>query len=167
MLIEAPSQILGGTHRDRKIKIKLEVDTDPPIDFQTETRYLLNPIPFSVRAYSLPCLFAGKMHALLFRTWARRVKGRDWYDWVWYVAKGVPLDLKHLSARMRQTGDWAGQETLSEDRLRDLLGTAIDALDVESARQDVLPFLKDSTGVAVWSREFFLQVAERTAVYGG
>ncbi len=167
MVIGAPANVLGGVHRNQILKIKVEVDADPPSDFDTETRFLLQPIPFAVRAYSLPCLFAGKMHALLFRKWKRRVKGRDWYDWVWYVAKGVPLDVKHLSSRMRQTGEWTGPGTLSEERVRDLLSASIDALDVAAARDDVSRFVKDATGVAVWSREFFLQVAERMAVRHG
>ena len=86
------------------LKIKIEVDTDPPPGFDTETRFLLQPIPFSVRAFSLPDMFAGKMHAVLCRGWKGRVKGRDWYDLVWYVANHPQLHLKHLEQRMIQSG---------------------------------------------------------------
>ncbi len=164
MVVEAPADVLGGLHRNQVLKIKVEVDTDPPPDFETETKFLLQPIPFAVRTYALPSLFAGKMHALLFRKWGRRVKGRDWYDLVWYVAKQVPLDLRHLSARMRQTGHWDSPETIREDEFRMRLAESVRDLDVAAARADVEPFVKYPDSVAVWSAEFFQQVAERVAV---
>lgn len=164
MVIEAPETILGGVHRNQILKIKVEVDTNPPPGFGTETRFLLEPIPFAVRTYTLPSLFAGKMHALLFRKWGRRVKGRDWYDFVWYAAKGIPLDLRHLSARMRQTGHWNSADAVSESGFRSLLMGRIAELNVEAARTDVEPFLKNPDSVAVWSQAFFKQVAERIAV---
>ncbi|HPA41388.1 MAG TPA: nucleotidyl transferase AbiEii/AbiGii toxin family protein, partial [Candidatus Hydrogenedentes bacterium] len=77
----------GGIHAREILKIKLEVDTDPPPGFATESRTVLLPVPFAVRVYTLPDLFAGKMHALLCRKWGGRVKGRDWYDFVWYAAR--------------------------------------------------------------------------------
>jgi predicted nucleotidyltransferase component of viral defense system len=164
LLIEVPESVVGGLHRTQLLRIKVEVDTRPPLDFLTEMKFLLEPIPFSVRLYTLPSLFAGKMHALLFRRWGCRVKGRDWYDFVWYTAKRVPLDLKHLSARMRQTGHWDDEEDLPEETFRRLLMERIQSLDVRAARADVEPFLKDSSRVAVWSTVFFEQLAERVVM---
>ncbi|MDO8942607.1 MAG: nucleotidyl transferase AbiEii/AbiGii toxin family protein, partial [Desulfobacterales bacterium] len=142
-------------------KIKLEVDTDPPPGFSTQSRYLLQPIPFAVRVYVLPDLFAGKMHALLCRRWKGRVKGRDWYDLVWYAANHPELHLAHLEGRMRQSGHWKGEEALSAEAFRSALGEAIDALDVEKARKEVAPFIKDQSSLALWSRDFFRDVAGR------
>lgn len=164
LLIEAPESVVGGVHRNQVLRIKIEVDTHPPPDFTTESTFLFQPIPFAVRTYTLPCLFSGKMHALLFRKWGRRVKGRDWYDWVWYVGKGIPMDLKHLSARMRQTGDWNSDRPMKETEFRRLIGESIQNLDVKAALADVEPFLKNPDTVAVWSKEFFMHVAEKTTV---
>lgn len=161
ILIEAPESVVGGLHRDQLLRIKVEIDTDPPADFGTEAKFLLQPIPFSVRSYTLPSLFAGKMHALLFRKWGRRVKGRDWYDLVWYVARGIPIDLKHLSARMRQTGQWEQDTPLSEADFKDLFTERVQALDVDLAVADVAPFLKDHTSTEVWSTAFFSDIAQR------
>ena len=108
LVIEAGEQLAGQVSAGQVLKVKIEVDTDPPTGFTTSTRYLLQPIPFAVRSYSLPDLFAGKMHALLFRKWKNRVKGRDWYDFVWYAADHPQLNLAHLEQRMRQTGHWSG-----------------------------------------------------------
>ena len=85
LLIEAPQSVVGSIHKGQLLRIKLEVDRDPPQKFAVESKYLLLPVPFAVRTFELPSLFAGKMHALLFRKWGARVKGRDWYDFVWYV----------------------------------------------------------------------------------
>ena len=160
VVIQPATQTLG-IHSNQVLRIKLEVDTDPPPGFQVESRYLLQPIPFSVRVYRLPDLFAGKMHALLCRRWGNRVKGRDWYDLVWYVGLGAPLGLKHLEARMRQSGDFSGSEALSSQRLSRLLIDAIRELDVDKAREEVMRFLSDPGSVSLWSRDFFEEIVVR------
>ena len=137
------------------IKIKLEVDRDPPAGFSTESRYLLLPIPFPIRVCTLPDLFAGKMHALLFRRWKNRVKGRDWFDFVWFISHHPDLHLAHLEQRMRQTGNWTERHSLTPDRFNELLSRTIAQLDVEQARREVRPFLKDPRAIDVWSHEFF------------
>lgn len=161
IMINASEQIVGGISRSQLLRIKVEVDTDPPQDFSTESKFLYQPIPFAVRVYELPALFAGKMHAVLFRKWGRRVKGRDWFDLVWYVGKGIHLDLNHLSARMRQTGDWDSSESLSAAEFKELLINKINVLDIKAALADVQPYLRRADSVAVWSKEFFVQVAEK------
>lgn len=157
---EMARQIPGG----QVLKIKLEVDTDPPAGFATHTRYLLQPIPFAVRCYKLPDLFAGKMHALLFRRWKNRVKGRDWYDFVWYAANHPQLNLDHLEQRMRQTGHWKGDQSLSASAFSELLNEAIERLDVDQARRDVAPFVKDRQLFDIWSHDFFRDVAGRIKI---
>ncbi len=143
------------------LKIKLEVDTDPPGGFETESRAVLLPAPFAVRAFSLPDLFAGKLHAVLCRKWKTRVKGRDWYDLVWYAGHHPQVRLSHLEARMRHSGDWTGSAHLTHADLLDRLRTAIARLDVEQARQETDRFVRDKLSLALWSCDFFCQVAER------
>jgi len=159
LVIEAGEELAGQVAAGQVLKVKIEVDTDPPPGFSTSTRYLLQPIPFAVRSYSLPDLFAGKMHAILFRKWKNRVKGRDWYDLIWYAANHPQLNLGHLEQRMRQTGHWSGELSLSPVAFSDLLLEAIDLLDVNQARKDVAPFVKDQQMLALWSHDFFSDVA--------
>jgi predicted nucleotidyltransferase component of viral defense system len=161
LVIETGEKILQAIPKGQLLKIKLEVDTDPPSGFVTETRYLLQPIPFAVRTFVLPDLFAGKMHAILCRRWKSRVKGRDWYDLVWYAANHPELHLNHLEQRMRQTGDWKSDALLTLESLKDLLVDAISRLDVDQARKEVEPFVRIPESLSVWSREFFLDVASR------
>lgn len=161
LVIESAEEIARRIPVGQVLKVKLEVDTDPPSGFATQTRYLLQPIPFAVRVYTLPDLFAGKMHALLCRGWKNRVKGRDWYDFVWYAANHPGLNLAHLEQRMRQTGHWSGDHHLTAAAFTELLHGVIDTLDVDRARRDVSPFVKDQELLEIWSREFFHDVAGR------
>ena len=155
------SEAAAITHGRQELKIRFEVDTDPPPGFSTETRFLLQPIPFSVRAYDLPSLFAGKMHAVLCRSWKSRVKGRDWYDMVWYVARNTPLDLGHLEARMRQSGHLTHADALSKQSFRELLLKRIESVDLAMAAGDVRRFLAHPSAIDVWSPEFFVDLAQR------
>jgi len=159
LVIQAEEEVASGVQPGKLLKVKFEVDTDPPADFDTETRFCLQPIPFSVLAYTQPCLFAGKMHALLCRGWGNRVKGRDWYDFVWYAGRGTELDLRHLEARMRQSGHYTEGDPLTEERFRETVEEKISGLDVDKAKADVVRFLPNASSVEVWSRDFFLAVA--------
>lgn len=161
IVIKAGSALTRRMHADEALKIKLEVDTDPPGGFETGSKTVLLPTPFAVRAYSLPDLFAGKMHALLFRKWKNRVKGRDWYDLVWYLGRHPALRLAHLEARMRQSGNWTGAAPLSRAVLMDHLRAAVGRLNVDQARQEAERFVRDRSSLELWSREFFLEIADR------
>ncbi len=161
LVIEADPTIVRGIPPGQVLKIRLEVDTDPAPGFSTHTRYLLNPIPFAVRVYVLSDLLAGKLHAILCRRWKNRVKGRDWYDLVWYAANHPELDLAHLESRMRQSGHWQEAGPLTSQSFQSLLSRAIDDLDVEKARREVSPFVKDQTSLALWSHGFFHDIAGR------
>jgi predicted nucleotidyltransferase component of viral defense system len=161
LVINTTESLTASIPRGQVLKIKIEVDTDPPPGFDTETRFLLQPIPFSVRAFSLPDMFAGKMHAVLCRGWKGRVKGRDWYDLVWYVANHPQLHLGHLEQRMIQSGHLKKAERLTPEKLSTIAETVVGNLDVDQARREVEPFVKDPEALIVWSRDFFRDVIRR------
>ncbi len=164
MRIGVPASERKRCHFEETLKIKLECDTDPPPAFSTEASFLLQPIPFSIVTFAKADLFAGKMHALLFRNWQQRVKGRDWYDFVWFVGKGIPLHLSHLEARMKQTRHLLPEETLTSSHFHALLSHKIKNLDLEQAKKDILPFVRNRDAIAVWSPAFFHSVAEKIRV---
>lgn len=157
-------ELIKQVPRQQVLKIKLEVDLTPPAGFLTEMRYLLQPIPFAVRIFSLPDMFAGKMHAVLCRQWKSRLKGRDWYDLVWFATYHPELRLAHLEQRMRQTGHWTGPEPLTEEAWRKLLKARIESVDIEKIKREVEPFIKNTAVLDVWSKEFFFEVAEKIRV---
>jgi len=143
-----------GIQNPPAIKIKLEVDREPPLGFDTEEKLLLKPFSFYVKCFTLPDLFAGKIHALLFRKWKQRVKGRDWYDLEWYIKKGVPLHLQHFLLRAQDSGDWTAK-TISRDQVIRLLNEKIDAVSFDRIREDVVRFIHDDKALEIWSPQYF------------
>ena len=119
------------------LKIKFEVDTNPPELASYENKYRLLPSPFVVRLYDKPSLFAGKLHALLCRNWKSRVKGRDFYDFVWYVSQKTSVNLPHLQKRMEQTEHWNSGKELTMPQLKKMLEDRFHSVDFEAAKKDV------------------------------
>ena len=164
--IKAPDDVIAKYGQGRLVKIKFEVDTEPPLDFKSEKKTQLLPAPFMIHSMKLSSLFAGKIHAILCRNWSSRPKGRDWYDLVWYIANDYSVDLTHLTTRLKQSCDWQTKEGVSfdgeitETLIMELLKKRIEALDVSSAKRDILPFISDARALEIWSHEFFLGVIE-------
>lgn len=151
----ALADITKGVHSGRKIKIKLEIDVNPPLKFQTEARTLLLPTTFNIISMTLPSLYAGKLHALLFRNWKTRVKGRDWYDFEWYVKNGVKVDLEHLQERVLKSEEFDGTIPLTKEQLKAMIRRKIETLDIQKAKQEVQVFIKDRSPLEFWSKEYF------------
>jgi len=160
LCIQARENIVKGFQQNRKIKIKLELDTDPPPGAQYEVKTLLTPIPYWVKTFSQPDLFAGKMHAVLCRQWKSRVKGRDFYDLVWFLGRKIPCRIGYLTEKMVQTGHWKRGDTLAKGILLELLENRFKSVDLEQVKRDVRPFVKDEQELALWSEEFFLTITE-------
>ena len=142
------------------IKIKIEVDTTPPPGFKTEEKLLLKPFSFYVKCFILPDLFAGKMHALLFRKWKGRVKGRDWFDMEWYIRKGVLLNLDHLLIRAQDSGDWK-EKSMSKEQFMTLLHNKIQSVSFSSIREDVVRFIPDDKVIEIWSAQYFSDLVQK------
>lgn len=140
---------------EKSIRIKIEVDTNPPLKFNTEQKLLLLPESFMTKCFTLPDLFAGKMHALVFRAWKNRVKGRDWYDFEWYVKHRVPLNFNHLSERILQFNG----KSVSRDEFMDLLRQRLASTDINMIKADVVPFIRHPKELDIWSNNYFLQLA--------
>ena len=156
--IGAPQDIASRLPKGQLIRIKLEIDLDPPPGAATEVLTRLVPTPHQVRVYDLPSLFAGKLHAVLCRNWKNRVKGRDIYDLIWYVGRRIPLNLAHLEARMRQSGDWLRETPLDSERLRKRLEERFTAINFDQAKEDISPFLKDTRELTLWTHGFFVDL---------
>ncbi len=143
---------------EKRIKIKIEVDTQPPLDFSTEYKLLLLPFSFMTRCYSLPDLYAGKMHAFLFRNWKTRVKGRDWYDFEFYVRNNIALNFNHLQKRAEQINNLT-EKNFTPEIFKQMLKERIEKTNIESVKNDVRPFLKKPQEMEIWSTKYFLQLA--------
>jgi len=141
---------------EKLIRVKIEVDTFPPLLFSTEQKLLMQPKSFMTRCVTLPDLYAGKLHALVFRAWKQRVKGRDWYDFEWYVRNGIPLNWDHLHERILQFNG----EDITFDQFKDKLCERLARTDINRVKEDVRPFLNDPHELDIWSNAYFLHLAE-------
>lgn len=159
--IKSPSAITTRMQGGQTLKIKLEVDTQPPGDHGIEVLDLMRPLPFQVKTMPLPDLFAGKLHAVLARAWGNRVKGRDFYDYLWYLGRKTPVHLKHLEARLIQSGHHQGE--LTKAKFKQMLREKFESLDIAKARADVAPFLgqREMAGLELWGHEYFAKTVER------
>ncbi|MDD2237898.1 MAG: nucleotidyl transferase AbiEii/AbiGii toxin family protein [Kiritimatiellae bacterium] len=155
--VGVPEELSRHLPHNQKISIKLELDTTPPPLASTEVKTHLLPTPFQVRLYDLPSLFAGKLHAMLFRDWKSRVKGRDFYDFVWYISRRVPVNLSHLEARIIQSKKQQA-ERIDMATVQTLLKERIQRVDMAKVAEDVRPFLRDPRELQLWNEEFFMQM---------
>lgn len=143
-----------GVRSNKTVKIKIEVDRRPPLNFKTEEKLLLRPFSFYVKCFTKPCLFAGKMHALLFRKWQHRVKGRDWYDLEWYIQKGIPLDVNHFLTRAIDSNDWQ-EDHISAEQILELLHAKINSVSFSRMKEDVVRFIPDDHKLTIWTPQYF------------
>ncbi len=142
------------------VKIKFEVDTNPPPFAGYEKQYRLLPIPYEVQLYDAPSLFAGKIHAVLCRGWKNRIKGRDLYDYVFYVSRKIPVNLSHLNARLADSGFIPDGTSLTIQKVKEALSDRFTSIDYSNAKRDVLPFIRNSASVDVWSEDFFTRITQ-------
>lgn len=147
-----------GFTTQKQIKVKIEVDIDPPPDFSTEMKLMTRPVSRWIRAYSIGDLYAGKVSAALFRAWRSRVKGRDWYDLEWYVRNGFVCNLKHLSARGRESN--SNVDLSSREAVIAAFKERIATIDFKAASEDVRPFLKDASCLDIWSQDYFTALVD-------
>lgn len=149
-----------GINPDEVIKIKFEVDTNPPAFAQFENKYRLLPTPYQVKLYDMPSLFAGKLHAVICRAWKSRVKGRDLYDYVFYLAKQAEVNLPHLRTRLEDSGALSKDEPFTRETLLEMLNKRFDTIDFEQAKQDVLPFIANPAKLDLWCKDFFIDITK-------
>ncbi|NMA06745.1 MAG: nucleotidyl transferase AbiEii/AbiGii toxin family protein [Ruminococcaceae bacterium] len=158
LLLFYGNQALPGIHAGEKIRIKFEVDTDPPGHARFEYQYRLLPSPYEVALYDAPSLFAGKIHAVLCRAWKNRIKGRDLYDFVFFLTRNTPVNLAHLQARLIQSGYLKNNEDFQLSDLKQQLNNRFETIDYNQAREDVVPFIRNPDSLKVWGSNYFKQI---------
>lgn len=150
----------SGIHSNEKITIKFELDVNPPKYAEFEYKYRLLPSPYEIRLYNPSSLFAGKIHAVICRTWKDRIKGRDLYDYVFYLSQGTKVNLKHLREQFIETKFLNEEDELTLENLKTILKEHFDNIDYQRAKEDVIPFIKDTSKLDLWSADFFKQITD-------
>lgn len=141
---------------NQMIKIKFEVDTDNPEGGITETKFRMLPAPYEVKVFDESTLFAGKIHAIICRNYKSHVKGRDYYDYLFYIGKGARVNLKYLESKLKNTGAIAQNEKLTLEKVKEILKTRFETIDYESAKDDVSNFVNDKNILKLWKKELFI-----------
>ena len=145
---------------NQKMKIKFEVDTDNPEGGRTETKFRFLPAPYEVKVFDEPTLFAGKIHAIICRNYKNHVKGRDYYDYLFYIGKGSSFNLTYLENKLKSTGTLDQNEKLALEKTKEMLKARFEVVDYESAKEDVSNFISDKEGLKLWKKELFLTTLE-------
>lgn len=150
---------------NQRIKIKFEVDTDNPDGGTTEYKYKIFPAPYEIQIFDEATLFAGKIHAILCREYAHRVKGRDYYDYLFYVGKGSKINLKYLENKLKNTGGKIdNNESLTLEKVKTLLKEKFENTDYESAKKDVANFIYDKESLNFWKKELFISTIDSLSI---
>lgn len=156
-----PDDTLKTDGKMKETKIKFEVDIDPPAGAKYELQSKIAPLYHEVKLYDLPSLYAGKLHAVLARNWKTRTKGRDLYDFVFYVQKEIPVNMELLKNKLIASGNLKEDEKFDLAKLKKMLKNKFEQIDFEDAKKDVERFLKaDSRELEPWSKEMFINITE-------
>lgn len=158
LLFYRDEKLTDNVPTNEVIKIKFEIDIDPPAFASFEHKYRLLPAPYEVNMYDMPSLFAGKIHAVLCRAWQSRIKGRDLYDYVFYLSRGAAVNLPHLRARLIDSGYIAESDKCQLNDVKEMLCNRFDSIDYGQAKLDALPFVRDAANLDVWNADFFKQI---------
>ena len=158
--------IVLSISRSESLRVKIDAEmTKFAVQPETETLYGSFPFQYPARICTLSSSFAGKMDAILLRQWGeRRIKGRDWYDFLWYIRKGTDLNIYWLEERLRVKGSIGPDEQLTPELLGELYQNRAASVDVPGILRDVRGFMTDNlekNGTESWSREMFIQQKEK------
>ncbi|PKM84420.1 MAG: hypothetical protein CVU86_07345 [Firmicutes bacterium HGW-Firmicutes-11] len=148
----------SGVSNNELTKIKFEIDVNPPNYATFERKYRLQPVPYEVNLYDESSLFAGKLHAVMGRSWKTRIKGRDLYDYVFYRSRGISFNRKHLRARLLQSGHITDDTKFELSDIKNMLNDRFDSIDFSQAKEDITPFIRDTRVLDIWSADFFKQI---------
>lgn len=142
----------------KDIKIKFEVDINPPLGATYEEQYKLLPSPHQIKLYDKESLFAGKIHAILCRGWKSRTKGRDLYDYVFFLANDTKVNLEIIKNKLIESNYIEKDSKFNIDVLKSLLIKKFNEIDYEDAKEDIKPFIKDVISLNIWTKEFFISL---------
>lgn len=158
LLLFYPNVLVQGINKNEKVKIEFEIDTMPPGLATYETKYQLLPMPYGVKLYDDASLFSGKIHAIICRSWKSRVKGRDLYDYIFYLARNTKYNLPHLREKLIESNYILPDKNISNDDVKEMLIHRFEDIDFSAAKEDVIPFIKDTSSLDIWSKEFFTAI---------
>lgn len=164
ILMFFPNENLQNSTSLKSIKIKFEVDINPPSGANFEFKYKLLPSPHQVRLYDESSLFAGKIHAILCRNWNYRTKGRDLYDYIFYLSKGIKVNINLVREKLIDSNALDKKEEFNIEVLKMMLNNKFKEIDYNDAKEDVITFIEDKDSLNLWSLEFFTEISKNLEI---
>ena len=145
----------------KNLKIKLEVDINPPMGATYEDKYKLLPSPHQIKLYDKESLFAGKIHAILCRGWNNRVKGRELYDYIFFLASDTKVNIELLKNKLIESNYIIEKEKFDINELKKIIINKFEKIDYTKAVEDVKPFIKNIDNLNLWNKEFFIEITNK------
>lgn len=145
-------------HILKDLKIKFEVDINPPSGATYEDKYKLLPSPHQIKLYDKESLLAGKIHAILCRGWKTRTKGRDLYDYIFFLANDIKVNIELLKNKLIESNYINEKDNLDINKVKELLINKFNEIDFNDAKEDVKPFIKNIESLNIWNKEFFIDI---------
>lgn len=155
-----PNENMKNITSLKNIKIKFEVDVNPPSGATYEFKYKLLPSPHQVRLYDEPSQFAGKIHAILCRNWNYRTKGRDLYDYIFYLSKETKVNLELIKSKLIESNVITANAEFNINILKDLLNKKFKEINYTNAKEDVIAFIENTESLNLWNSEFFIEISK-------
>ena len=156
-----PNENIKNTTSLKNIKIEFEVDVNPPSGATYEFKYKLLPSPHQVRLYDEASQFAGKIHAILCRNWNYRTKGRDLYDYIFYLSKETKVNSKLIKSKLVESEAISADSEFNVDILKEMLNNKFKEINYTAAKEDVVAFIEDTDSLNLWNADFFMDITKR------
>lgn len=160
ILMFFPNENMQNTTSLKSIKIKFEVDINPPSGAKYDLKYKLLPSPHQVKLYDEASLFAGKIHAILCRNWNYRTKGRDLYDYIFYLSKNIPVNLELVKEKLIDSNVLKENDNFDINVLKEMLTNKFNEINYNDAKEDVIAFIEDKDSLNLWTKEFFIEITK-------
>lgn len=160
ILMFFPNENMQNTTSLKNIKIKFEVDINPPSGAKYDLKYKLLPSPHQVKLYDEASLFAGKIHAILCRNWNYRTKGRDLYDYIFYLSKNISVNLELVKEKLIDSNVLKGNDNFDINVLKEMLTAKFNEINYNDAKEDVIAFIEDKDSLNLWTKEFFIEITK-------
>lgn len=160
ILMFFPNENMQNTTSLKNIKIKFEVDINPPSGAKYDLKYKLLPSPHQVKLYDEASLFAGKIHAILCRNWNYRTKGRDLYDYIFYLSKNISVNLELVKEKLIDSNVLKGNDNFDINVLKEMLTNKFNEINYNDAKEDVIAFIEDKDSLNLWTKEFFIEITK-------
>lgn len=160
ILMFFPNENMQNTTSLKNIKIKFEVDINPPSGAKYDLKYKLLPSPHQVKLYDEASLFAGKIHAILCRNWNYRTKGRDLYNYIFYLSKNIYVNLELVKEKLIDSNVLKRNDNFDINVLKEMLTNKFNEINYNDVKEDVIAFIEDKDSLNLWTKEFFIEITK-------